>query len=125
MLNIFREMDSDKDGCLTLDELHAAIAKKGIHLRVDQAQELLHCTDINNDGVIDYNEFLAATVHQQHLDKDELRFQAFQHFDRNRSGFISKEELRQALSKEGEKVIMEDDCEEEAVHFCLLKACFM
>ena len=33
--------------------------KEVIH---DPPQELLQCTDLNEDGVIDYEEFLGATV---------------------------------------------------------------
>jgi Ca2+-binding EF-hand superfamily protein len=44
-------------------------------------------------------QFLGATVHQIRLDKDELTYKAFRHFDRDRSGFISKEELRAALGQ--------------------------
>ena len=33
--------------------------KEVIH---DPPQELLQCTDLNGDGVIDYEEFLGATV---------------------------------------------------------------
>ena len=29
---------------------------------LDPPQELLQCTDLNGDGVIDYEEFLGATV---------------------------------------------------------------
>uniref|UniRef100_A0A7R9Z366 EF-hand domain-containing protein n=2 Tax=Chlamydomonas euryale TaxID=1486919 RepID=A0A7R9Z366_9CHLO len=62
---------------------------------------MLACADINADGVIDYQEFLAATVHEQRLDKDELLFKAFQEFDTDGSGFIGREEMATAFAKHG------------------------
>ena len=43
-------------------------------------------------------------VHQQRLDKDELMFKAFRHFDTDRSGFITQDELRSAMAYQGLKV---------------------
>ncbi|KAG1676954.1 hypothetical protein FOA52_014830 [Chlamydomonas sp. UWO 241] len=97
LLALFTEMDANNDGVLTLAELQHAILSKGIRLPDKVARRLLECADLNGDGVIDYGEFLGATVHQIRLDKDELTFKAFKHFDRDESGFISKEELREAL----------------------------
>jgi hypothetical protein len=48
-----------------------------------------------------YTQFLAATVHQLRLEKDELMFKAFQHFDADRSGFITQDELKKALAQGG------------------------
>jgi calcium-dependent protein kinase len=69
----------------------------------------MRCTDLNGDGVIDYEEFLAVTVHQMRLDKDELMFKAFKQFDVDGSGFISEQELRDALSARGAEVRARSD----------------
>jgi hypothetical protein len=70
--NLFREMDANGDGVLTLLELQDAISTKGLSLPDAQAKSLLAGIDLNVNGVVDYEEFLAATVHQNRLDKDEL-----------------------------------------------------
>eukprot|EP00955_Chlamydomonas_euryale_P054780 355939-Chlamydomonas_euryale.AAC.1 len=69
--------------------------------RLAQAKALLDCIDLNANGVVDYEEFLAATVHQQRLNKDELMKKAFEHFDTDGNGFITKEELAVALEGTG------------------------
>lgn len=46
---------------------------------------------------IDYGEFLAATVNLSQLEKEENMFKAFQFFDKDGSGYITKDELEEAL----------------------------
>ncbi|KAG1671375.1 hypothetical protein FOA52_011872 [Chlamydomonas sp. UWO 241] len=114
--NLFREMDANGDGVLTLVELRDAISTKGLSLPEAQAKSLLDCIDLNANGVIDYEEFLAATVHQIRLDKDELLFKAFQHFDKDGNGFISREELALALEGQGvdiQKVLRDVDTDND------------
>lgn len=44
-----------------------------------------------------YVEFVAVTVHLRKMVNDEHISKAFDHFDRNESGYIEIEELREAL----------------------------
>jgi Ca2+-binding EF-hand superfamily protein len=46
-------------------------------------------------------QFLAATVHQLRLDKDELLYKAFKKFDTDNSGFITRDELQRVLQAGG------------------------
>lgn len=46
---------------------------------------------------IDYGEFLAATVNLSQLEKEETMFKAFQFFDKDNSGYITKDELEESL----------------------------
>lgn len=101
LLKIFKEMDTDDNGVLTLAELSAAFQKKGVLSAPEHAQVLLGCVDLNANGVVDYEEFLAATVHQLRLDKDELLFKAFKKFDTDNSGFITRDELQKVLQAGG------------------------
>lgn len=56
--------------------------------------------DTNCDGIIDFEEFVAATIHVQQLeDADSEKWekrsrQAFMYFDKDNDGFIDAEELR-------------------------------
>lgn len=38
-------------------------------------------------------EFLAATMHMSKLNREENMMEAFKHFDKDNSGFITKEEI--------------------------------
>jgi len=55
--------------------------------------------DIDNSGTIDYGEFIAATVHLNKLEHEEHLVAAFQYFDKDRSGYITVDELQQAWAE--------------------------
>ena len=57
---------------------------------------VMKAADVDGDGVIDYNEFVAATLNVNQLEKEELIAKAFKQFDTDGSNSISMEELEQA-----------------------------
>ena len=56
--------------------------------------------DVDNDGYIDYGEFVAISIHLRKIDNDEHLHKAFQFFDENQSGYIEIEELHNVLADE-------------------------
>ena len=65
--------------------------------------------DIDNSGTIDYGEFIAATVHLNKLEREEHLVAAFQYFDKDRSGYITVDELQQACAEHNmTDVLLED-----------------
>ena len=55
--------------------------------------------DTNSDGVVDFNEFVAATFHAYQLEEDIVKWNkristAFELFDTDKDGFITPEELK-------------------------------
>ena len=94
---LFKQLDSDGSGTLTLDEL-----KKGLqgHENADNLIEILNGADTDGSGDINYSEFLAATMDEQiYLREDYLRT-AFQMFDKDGSGKIDSQEVVALLSGE-------------------------
>ena len=58
--------------------------------------------DVDRDGYLDYGEYVAISVHLRKMGNDEHLKKAFEFFDRNQSGYIEIEELRDALVDEVE-----------------------
>mmetsp|Transcript_589 Transcript_589/g.732 ORF Transcript_589/g.732 Transcript_589/m.732 type:complete len:598 (-) Transcript_589:579-2372(-) len=99
MREIFIEMDKDKSGSITMEEFSEALRNKGgAGLPERELQRIINDADVNGDGTIDYEEFLAATINRSKLERDELLRAAFLKFDEDGNGQISREELTTALS---------------------------
>ena len=60
---------------------------------MQEAQVILDNIDVNGNSRIDYEEFLAATLHFNKLNREENMVNAFRFFDMDNSGFITKDEI--------------------------------
>ncbi|CAL9108921.1 calcium-dependent protein kinase 2-like [Musa acuminata AAA Group] len=98
---MFKNMDSDNSGTITLEELEQGLAKQGTKLSEHEVKQLMEAADADGNGTIDYEEFITATVHMNRMDREEHLYTAFQFFDKDNSGYITKEELEQALKEKG------------------------
>ncbi|KAM7502414.1 hypothetical protein LguiB_001318 [Lonicera macranthoides] len=98
---MFKSMDSDNSGTITLEELKQGLAKQGTKLSEYEVKQLMEAADADGNGTIDYEEFITATMHMNRMDREEHLYTAFQYFDKDSSGFITKEELEQALREFG------------------------
>jgi len=94
---MFMNMDTDNSGTITYEELKAGLAKLGSKLSEAEVKQLMEAADVDGNGSIDYVEFITATMHRHKLERDEHLFKAFQYFDKDNSGFITRDELESAL----------------------------
>eukprot|EP00850_Spirogloea_muscicola_P009411 SM000052S17803 [mRNA] locus=s52:724587:728727:- [translate_table: standard] len=106
----FNAMDVDKNGTITLEEMRQALQKDrpfAQNLQESRIVDILKAMDANSDGMIDFNEFVAATLHVHQLEEaDSDKWQdrsraAFQKLDTDNDGFIDAEELRTAAQMKG------------------------
>ncbi|KAI4314753.1 hypothetical protein L6164_027630 [Bauhinia variegata] len=97
----FQAIDVDKNGAISLEEMRQALAKDlPWRLKDSRVLEILQAIDSNTDGLVDFTEFVAATVHVHQLEehdseKWQQRSQAvFEKFDIDKDGYITPDELR-------------------------------
>jgi len=95
---VFVQMDKNGDGLLTPVELKEGLSQAGLKEIPPDLQAIMEGVDADGSGVIDYTEFLAATLDKQQYMKEDVCWGAFRVFDRNGDGNISKEELKQVLA---------------------------
>nr|UXX22592.1 calmodulin-domain protein kinase 28 [Hevea brasiliensis] len=98
--DMFALMDTDNDGKVTYEELRAGLRKVGSQLAEPEIKMLMEVADVDGNGVLDYGEFVAVTIHLQKMENDEHFRRAFMFFDKDGSGYIELDELREALADE-------------------------
>ncbi|KAG5561344.1 hypothetical protein RHGRI_004392 [Rhododendron griersonianum] len=109
---MFTNIDTDKSGTITYEELKTGLARLGSKLSEVEVKQLMEAADVDGNGTIDYIEFITATMHRHKLERDEHLFKAFQYFDTDRSGavdlimrccdsFITRDELETAMKEYG------------------------
>nr|BCU41351.1 calcium-dependent protein kinase [Gentiana scabra] len=97
----FDAIDVDKNGSISLEEMRLALSKDlPWRLRDSRVLEILQAIDSNTDGLVDFTEFVAATLHVHQLEEHNSekwlqRTQtAFEKFDVDKDGYITPEELQ-------------------------------
>ncbi|KAA8520064.1 hypothetical protein F0562_014320 [Nyssa sinensis] len=98
---MFTNMDTDNSGTITYEELKTGLARLGSKLSEAEVQQLMEAADVDGNGTIDYIEFITATMHRHKLERDEHLYKAFQYFDKDKSGFITRDELETAMKEYG------------------------
>ncbi|XP_027343482.1 calcium-dependent protein kinase 2-like isoform X2 [Abrus precatorius] len=98
---MFTNMDTDKSGTITYEELKAGLQRLGSKLTEAEVKQLMEAADVDGNGSIDYIEFITATMHRHKLERDDQLFKAFQYFDKDNSGYITRDELETAMNEYG------------------------
>ncbi|KAK6256916.1 hypothetical protein QUC31_000375 [Theobroma cacao] len=98
---MFNNFDTDGSGTITLEELRVGLARLGSKLTEAETQQLMDAADVDKNGIVDYIEFITATMHRHWLEREDNIYKAFQFFDKDNSGFITRDELRHAMTEYG------------------------
>ncbi|VVA99582.1 unnamed protein product [Arabis nemorensis] len=95
---MFANIDTDKSGIITYEELKTGLAKLGSKFSETEVKRLMDAADVDGNGTIDYIEFMSATMNRYRLDRDE-------YFDKDNTGkrfwVITMEELESAMKEYG------------------------
>ncbi|KAI7729751.1 hypothetical protein M8C21_033665 [Ambrosia artemisiifolia] len=97
----FHAIDVDKNGSISLEEMRQALAKDvPWKMKDSRVLEILQAIDSNTDGLVDFTEFVAATIHVHQLEEhnnekwQKMTKAAFDKFDVDKDGYITPEELK-------------------------------
>ena len=68
----FAAIDADSSGTITLDELKAAFKQAGGGAVNRAAEEIIRCVDFDENGEINYSEFVSSTLDRSLVSEGNL-----------------------------------------------------
>ena len=110
---VFAYIDLNVDGKISRDELYRAYLEVGIDVGKETVNEIVKCVDFDEDGFIEYEEFVRVLVPREELFKEVYLKEAFDMLDLEGRGKVSIEDVVEVLGvkKDGEhkrnKIYME------------------
>jgi len=93
----FLALDQNGDGLLALAELKGGLARAGLRELPEDLGEIMAGIDADHSGMIDYTEFLAATIERRQYIQEDVCWTAFRVFDVDGDGRITPSELEMVL----------------------------
>jgi len=88
-------IDENGDGMLSKEEIKEGYKNYyNFELSDEEVDEMFAKIDQDNSGVIEYSEFVIATINEKNLLNNQKLEKAFNMFDTDESGSINAEEIR-------------------------------
>lgn len=104
---VFLSLDKNSDGEVSFQELRDGMRDLSLQPEVLRSlDDSMMGMDINWDKRINYTEFLASAMDKKQYQEELVCWEAFQVFDRDGSGSISRQELLRVLHKSEVEDIM-------------------
>ena len=129
--NEFLLLDVDGDGTITVDELAGVLRSMKTELQASEKdiERALKDVDQDGDGTIDLEEYLKSRKYKTNKDllhralvaRSKIR-KEFEEYDRDHSGFVTKDELIEVIQtrtgvtvtmKQTEKIVQDTDCDQD------------
>ena len=106
---VFDQFDKDKDGKISGKELENAMVSMGQNPTEDEINEMMKEVDLNQDGLIDFDEFMILmTKSSPDTQTEEEVINAFRVFDKEGNGLIASSELKHIMMTIGDKMTEEE-----------------
>lgn len=94
---MFMSMDKDKTGDITANELKEALAEAHIKIDDSELEKIINEVDYHGDRIINYSEFLSATIQVKSILTDEKLHAIFKQFDTDSKGKITADNIVKAM----------------------------
>ena len=95
---LFSQIDIDDDGKINEDELFKGLkVKLRGKISKKEVENIFKKLDMDGNGFIEYEEFVRAAVDKEFFVSDEIIQYAFKFFDKDNSGIITFDEIREVF----------------------------
>eukprot|EP00927_Polykrikos_kofoidii_P049399 TRINITY_DN43461_c0_g1_i2.p1 TRINITY_DN43461_c0_g1~~TRINITY_DN43461_c0_g1_i2.p1 ORF type:complete len:506 (+),score=106.23 TRINITY_DN43461_c0_g1_i2:274-1791(+) len=109
--DVFQSLDQNGDGKISEEELKAALTQAGVKIAQDDIHNLMTELQGEENGSLDYSEFLAVAMPKAAYCEEDVCWSAFCLFDRNGDGKIEPAEVMEVVNA-NEEVMTARDLEE-------------
>lgn len=95
---MFIALDENQDGYLQYDELLKGLTEiYGEESAKEEVDRIFALVDVDHSGEIDFSEFVTASVNKDNLLQEGKLKSAFEYYDKDGSGSISVDEIKDVL----------------------------
>lgn len=106
---MFMRMDKDQTGDITALELKEALNEAQVKIDGDgELERIVSEVDYHGDQLINYSEFLSATIQVKSILTQERLHAIFNQFDIDASGKITASNIMRAMRKLGHSVSLQE-----------------
>ena len=93
----FQRIDTDGTGFISSEELKNILIRKRMSANDQEVQDIISQMDFTGNHMINYSEFLAATIDIKNFLTDSKLKAIFQQFDTDNSGYITADNICVAM----------------------------
>ncbi|KAL9538698.1 hypothetical protein MBANPS3_010735 [Mucor bainieri] len=105
----FALFDKNGDGAIDVEELGQVMRSLNQEPTNEELKDMINDVDSDNNGRIDFNEFLTIMSRMKGNDETENDLlEAFKVFDKDQDGSITQDELRSVMSNLGQKLTSQE-----------------
>ena len=98
LAKVFKAFDKNGDGKLSIQEVKEGYLEHyGKIMSDEEVEAMFNAVDTDRSGFIDYSEFVVAAMNERQLTSNDKLHAAFKMFDKDGSGIISADEIKEVL----------------------------
>jgi len=106
LAKVFRAFDKNGDGKLSMQEVKEGYLEHyGKIMSDEEVENMFNAVDTDKSGFIDYSEFVVAAMNERQLTSNDKLQAAFKMFDKDGSGIISADEIKEVLQFGGSNTL--------------------